>query len=348
MKYFVAFALVCAIGYAALSGHCNTDETCNWAIDAGKKLLTISGTGYMANYSTFALAPWLDAEAKEQYDQVVVENGVKCIGDFAFYKQGNLRGITVKGSLDYVGQSMCESCENLTEVTFGGSIAYAQSNAFRYCYGAFTLKGSFGNVFASQGPFFSSRFSSIIIEGEISSLDSNTFGTGKTLLTTVVIGSVEDIGSSTFSEFSKLTSVTIGGLNGTINSYAFSSCSKLESVKLSGVNISIKSYAFSSCYALKSIALPAYVWSISSNGFSYCTSLDTMYYDGIHNPGPNNGINNCNYLDRVIVNPAYEDFIFCGKETKKASSTLASASTVSVAHVVLSLVMVICVLLSQW
>jgi len=350
---FVVFAaVVCAVVLADdPSGTCGQDEkSCKWKVDSSKSLLTISGNGYMNNFLDSSPAPW-DAHGS-LYENVVIEDGVKSIGNYAFFGDGNsnLVSLTVKGNIESLGSSLFSlRCTNFTTLSFEGSL----------------------NPYA---------------------LSSNPFSNLKGYVQKINIASIEYIPSSCFSSFSSLTSLTIGGINGTIGYSAFGSCTSLKELTIDGINVTIGQQAFSylavaklvipSCVyeidsfafsyskieeltiqpgvkiidssafrfsnILKKVAIPGTVEIIGSNAFASCSKLETVFFSGIHNPGDSSVFSYCSRLSRVIVGPEYEDFIFCGLDTKIASSTLASAPSNHAAHFIVFVVMAICVLLSQW
>ena len=77
------------------SGTCGANLT--WTLDdAGT--LTISGTGVMTNYaysysSASSTHPWKNVTAS--INNVVIENGVTSIGNYAFYGCTNLTSVTI-------------------------------------------------------------------------------------------------------------------------------------------------------------------------------------------------------------------------------------------------------------
>ena len=104
------------------SGTCG--ENLTWKLtDDGT--LTISGTGYMPNYngdsniynSASNGAPWFMQRAK--ITSVKIEDGVKNIGDFAFYDCTSLTSITIPNSVTNIGSNAFGHCTNLLTINCG-------------------------------------------------------------------------------------------------------------------------------------------------------------------------------------------------------------------------------------
>ena len=100
---------------AEASGTCGTDVT--WVLTKGGTL-TISGTGSMNDFSS-QNAPW---SGKRKYILTVkVKNGVKNIGDSAFYNCQNVDKITIPGSVQSIGKNAMGNCSSLSTIFFEGT-----------------------------------------------------------------------------------------------------------------------------------------------------------------------------------------------------------------------------------
>ena len=82
----LALVLLCAVipmqaqASTVDSGSCG--ENITWTLD-DSGVLTISGTGAMADYASASAAPWYSS--RSNITKVVIENGITTIGDRAFY-----------------------------------------------------------------------------------------------------------------------------------------------------------------------------------------------------------------------------------------------------------------------
>jgi len=353
----VSFVVLAAIACAVFASNPCTDggeqTACKYDYDSAKKLLTISGNEGIPSYSYYSSAPW----AELAVEHVVVESGIKTIGSYAFEPLSGLRDLTVKGNIESFAYNVfADYMQNFTTLLFEGSLdpETLSSSTFsdlRYCLT--TLK--FASI--KEIPY---------------GLFQNFY-----YLTSVTIGGLNGtIGEDAFTGCGSLESLTLDGINITIGESAFygagleklvipSTVYAIEQQAFSNSQIkelyikagvkTIGRSAFGSCYSLEKVIFYGEVESLygeeyeySSGVFDYCYNLETVYYKGKHNPGSDPVFHYCYDLARVLVDDDYEDYIFCGLETKKVSATLTSAaSSNSVALFIVSLVMAVCVLLAH-
>ena len=106
------------------SGSCGTNV--NWVLSDG--VLTISGTGSMANYASPSSRPWHTYAAS--ITTVIVKNGVTTIGESAFDGFTALSAVTLGSTIETIYQYAFISCEALTEITFPNSLSYIGKSAF--------------------------------------------------------------------------------------------------------------------------------------------------------------------------------------------------------------------------
>ncbi len=81
--------------------------------------LTISGYGAMNNYSTTINAPWYSFRAGIK--NVIIEDGVISVGEYAFYNCTTLISITVPVSVTSFGSNAFHSCKKTQNIYYAGS-----------------------------------------------------------------------------------------------------------------------------------------------------------------------------------------------------------------------------------
>ena len=108
MVVLVLPAGVITVDAASYNGTCGTNV--RWHLDITTGELTISGTGAMTNYSSFAI-PWYSY--KSSIKTVTIEDGVTSIGNDAFYYCSSLTSITIPDSVTSIGKYAFYGCSSL-------------------------------------------------------------------------------------------------------------------------------------------------------------------------------------------------------------------------------------------
>ncbi|MCR5543064.1 MAG: leucine-rich repeat domain-containing protein, partial [Eubacterium sp.] len=118
-------------GYCGASTNENEVESVTWSLDNTGKL-TISGTGAMADFNDDDnKAPWYNS--RTSIHNVVIENGVTSIGEYAFGWCENLITITIPNSVKSIGDRAFYVCRKLTTVTIPDSVTSIGEEAFWEC-----------------------------------------------------------------------------------------------------------------------------------------------------------------------------------------------------------------------
>ena len=122
----------CAGAYAETrSGTCGANgNNLTWTLNANG-ILTISGTGAMADYSEEEDVPWDNNRASIL--SVEIGSGVRSISKYAFVYCSNLTSVTIPNSVISIGVSAFRSCRSLTSVTIPNGVTSIGINAFDRC-----------------------------------------------------------------------------------------------------------------------------------------------------------------------------------------------------------------------
>ena len=234
----------------AQSGTCGDNLT--WTLSNGT--LTISGTGAMADYSSYTDVPWYYDRSSIQ--SIVISDSVTSIGISAFRNCSSLTSVTIPNRVTSIGRSAFNGCSSLTSVTIGVSVTSIGDFAFFGC-------SSLTSVTINSDAIVTSFYNL-----------SNIFGSQ---VTKYIIGdNVKGIGNYAFYNCSSLTSVTIPNSVTSIGYEAFRDCSSLTSITIPNGVTSIGSYAFCECSSLTSVTIPNSVTSIGHAAFGACSSLTSV------------------------------------------------------------------------
>jgi hypothetical protein len=115
--------------------------TLTWTL-SDDSTLTISGEGAMPDYGGDSTAPWYSSS--ESITAVVIEDGVKTIGNNAFDMCRNLISVSIPNSVTSIGDWAFFGCSGLTSVTVPEGVTNIGNSCFAYCTGltSVTVPGS--------------------------------------------------------------------------------------------------------------------------------------------------------------------------------------------------------------
>ena len=185
------------------SGTCGKEgDNLTWTLDEDG-VLTISGTGEMADWTFDNPSPWNPHASLIK--SAVIENGVTSIGKFAFYKCSDLTSVTIPESVTSIGESAFYNCSGLTSIYIPDGVTSIGFNAFSECTG----------------------LTSVTLPNTITSIERTTFFNCSALTSITIPNSVISIGEYSFVGCNNLTSLTIGNSVTSIGESAFDGCKVL-------------------------------------------------------------------------------------------------------------------------
>jgi len=346
------------------SGSCGDNLT--WKITGLGSVLTISGTGSMADWTSGTQTPWYSYQSS--IEVVNVEKGVTSIGKYAFSKLG-VAFVRMGNTVTNIGNYAFYDCDNLQEVT----ISEGATNIGRYAFSSCAL------------------LPAVLIPDSVTTIGAGAFAYCTNLTAVAIPKSVTDIGEDAFIDCSSLNSVSITDiaawcainfesswspyanplyyagnlyLNGqlvtdlvipqgitAISDYAFVGCGMStvtipNSVSVIGDNAfrlcenltdidipnsvtSIGSQAFSGCVQLAAITIPNSVTGIGSRAFSGCVKLASITIpDGIRviREGTFSG---CTGLTSVLIPDSVTSIEFGAFESCQSLTKIAISAKVT-------------------
>ncbi len=288
---------VCTCGATRLEeGTCGDGVT--WRIEGDR--LIISGNGAMENYSYSSNVPW--SEMKREITEIVVEEGVTSIGNYAFNGCSALTSVTIQNGVTSIGNFAFEGCSALTSVTIPDSVTSIGNYAFEGCSAltSVTIPDSVTSIghFAFED---CSALTSVTIPDSVTSIGNYAFEGCRALASVTIPDSVTSIGNSAFAGCSALASVKIPNGVTSIEGDTFRGCDSLKSVTIPDSVTSIGGDAFRHCSSLTSVTIPDSVTSIGSSAFEYCSSLTSVTIpDGVTSIA-NYTFEDCSSLTSVTI-----------------------------------------------
>ena len=260
--------------------------------------------------------------------KVLIPNGIKRIGDFAFCWCENLTSIEMPDSLTYIDRYAFSNCKSLASVRIPDKVKNIGENAFELCLGlasvetpesvveinnyAFNgcenlsdVKLNRGLKLIGRGAFFGTSITSIKIPNTVIAMGTNNgnsvFSGAKKLKSVEFEYGMLSIPSNALENCSDVTNVSIPDSATNIGNYAFCGCSGFTSVKIPDSVTNIENAAFYGCTGLTSIEIPDSVTYIGSYVFANCTGLTSIEIpDSVTNIG-SNALYGCTALKTLNV-----------------------------------------------
>ena len=270
VRYLFMLLVLCAAAVLAAHAHAEMPggrcgENLFWSLDTDTGVLTVSGTGGMADYSGYKYngvyldspAPWM--EHQPYIKTVIIEDGITRIGQNAFNGCAALTGITIPKSVTVIGGRAFKGCTSLTEITLSKGVTAIEDSAFLNC-------GAIERIDLPDG---------------LISIGQTAFSSCKALTSIPIPNSVTDIHFAAFADCSRLTNVTLSNSLSSIEPSVFSDCTSLTGVAIPESVLVIHENAFYNCAALTGITIPESVTNIEEWAFAGCGSLSGfMVADG--------------------------------------------------------------------
>lgn len=272
--YLPSFAI------AATTGTCG--DNLIWTYDSDTYTLTISGTGMMTNYDSYAHVPWYQMTIKN----LVIESGVTSIGDYAFEKSSSythyeFTTVVLPEKLATIGKGAFEYCPYLTEITLPKTLVTLGASAF---YGCSSLKSIAipDRVTTLSGTVFSNctALTSVTLPSHLTSIGNGAFYNCKALPELHIPETVKSIGTSAFNGCAALTEINLPADLTTISNLTFASCSSLSTITFPQALTTIGDRAFADCSNLVELTIPASVTTIGANAFTNGINILDITYGG--------------------------------------------------------------------
>lgn len=222
--------------------------------------------------------------------ELTIPQGVKIIGDRAFYGCSKLTTVIIPDSVTSIGERAFSSCTELTSVNIPEGVKSIEEEAFAFCTSLYkvTLPNSLTSI--GDNAFLDCYcLTSITIPDGVTNIGVNPFclclglkninvSPDSTALSVIdgVLYSKKDKRLIFMPCRLQMREFSIPNGVKTIDAYAFYYCTSLTSVTIPDSVTSINEYAFSGCSSLRSISIPKSVTDIGTYAFMSCSSLRSV------------------------------------------------------------------------
>ena len=251
--FIILFLKICHSSHYFHAVKQNNQETNYFSYELNDKILTITGDGYMENYTD---SPWISF----LFSEVVLEGNILSIGDNAFLNCYGLTSITIPNGLLIIGNHAFDGCclVSITipsTVTSIGELAFSSCSTIMYC----EVEPDNNNYASVDGALFNYLKSELIL-----------YPPGKWESSYSVPSGVTTICSYAFSDC-YLDSVIISEGVTTICDFAFYRCYSVETITISSSVTTIGPQAFRYCNKLASVTV--------QSGNNYYVSIDDVIFN---------------------------------------------------------------------
>lgn len=291
------------------SGNCG--DSVKWKLNTKTGLMSITGTGKMADYQYSSRTPWY--KYRDMIKKVSVAAGVTRIGTNAFYGCSSLTEVTGCSGVESFGINALRNCVSLSKTAGCAKTTLIEQYAFCGCtklttigsatgavsipactkiggYAFYECKGIKKLLTSNSINYIGTRafsnctsMASVTVGQECNTIASYAFCGNTALVTVNGCAGVTGIGDFAFYGNSKLTSIAGFSKVTNLGKSAFRNCCALVKIGSSADRIylasvrSVGEYAFSGCKAAKFISLGTGVRTIGQYAFQNTTSLDKLY-----------------------------------------------------------------------
>ncbi|MDO5575400.1 MAG: leucine-rich repeat domain-containing protein, partial [bacterium] len=307
---------VLAETYGGNCGAQGYEANVTWSYDTVSKILTISGSGKMADYASWDDRPWnnyIDAATN-----ITVGNQITNIGKWSFNRDSNAGtcAVTIPGSITEIGEYAFMSCKFSSLVIDWSGVETIGKEAFAavtFPTGTALTFDDTSNITSIARKAFvgSKNLTSVAISRSNVSIGEMAFCDSESLASVSITGDYTSISEEAFSYSytnSSISSITIGGQGTTIGEKAFfvppiCSASVNSLTLLEGITtIGEEAFDFNSYNGcqITSITLPTTLTDIGSYALSGMGNLQTLYIPGEGRQFTNNILNTVNPNATII------------------------------------------------
>ena len=302
----------------ATSGNCGAteDDKVTWSFDSDTGVLTISGTGAMADWKAhgknastacgneaanvsdttcevsdcYLNRPW--QSYKDQITKVVIKQGVTTIGSHAFFLCSNLESVSIPEGVTTIEDRAFwqTSLKNITIPASVTQIGSTIKEVFYQCYNLEDITVASGNTAykSVDGVLYTADGTTLIqypqnkadtsykMIDEATKIDFLAFNYTQNLQT-IDFNNVTEFGDKAVYGNQALQEIVLKNA-ASLGNQAFSGNKEVTSVLLEKAQTTVGESVFSSCTSLTNVTLPDDMKELQDGMFAFCTALKTLKF----------------------------------------------------------------------
>lgn len=283
--------------------------------------LTIFGTGHAGDD-----VPW--SSYKSEIRNLVMEDGVRGLGQNAMMDCTALESVAVPDSVQYFGNQCFSGCVNLKSITLPerftgigvrtfkgsglesveipGTVEVINSGAFSDCGELKSVTFHEGLNIIWEGAFSGcTALESVELPDSLKYTQERIFYGCTSLKYVKYSASVTDINTRVFYGCSSLETVEMPNSCTSVMESAFGGCKSLKSFDLSDASV-IKNDAFNRCESLEEVTLSDELETLENYVFSGCTSLKTVRFGNGVKTIKDRAFSGCSALEEIELPPSLD------------------------------------------
>ena len=263
------------------SGTCGENVAWELTGEDNNYCLTITATNEKNKIDNYSVGgtPW--NEYLTQITSLVVEDGVKSLGDRLLYGATALQNISIPSSVTATGNGTFRGCTSLVTAEIPGAITTMADNLFYQCTALEQVTFGEGTTLVGKNAFNGCTvLQDITLPATITTIEKEAFRACSSLKSITIPNGVTTIGEGAFRACAKLESVDIPDSVTTLTRVAFFDCPVLDTVIIGKGITTIHDKQFSGCTALTTIHLAADTVTFEVNSLYNCNSLTEIRFGG--------------------------------------------------------------------
>lgn len=233
----------------------------------------------------------------------MVPEGVRRIGERAFYTNRNVRSVLLPQSLRHICEAAFRFCTGLKSMHVPDGVTDIGTGAFQECINLRSVHLPSGLTDIADCLLYMTGVEEIEIPAQVRRIGRQAFYSAP-LRDINLPDAVEEIGANAFFDIFWLQTANLGAGLKRIGEGAFAQCAMLRRVEFSPVLESIGMRAFFACWTIREMNLPQSVTEIGREAFGGCIALHKAILPPKVTTLPPYAFYSCNALRDLFLLPA--------------------------------------------